>query len=289
MSALFPHVYLNGEWVAADEARISVLDRGFLFGDGVYEVIPVYQGVAFRIEEHLQRLQRSLDAIQIANPLPLSRWLELVCQLIEENGKGDQSVYLQVTRGVMEKREHIYSQGLTPTTLLMSQPTHFPEQDPQTSGIKAITLDDIRWEYCQIKSTTLLANVMLKQQAHDYQASEAILIRDGKAIEGSASNLFIVSDGIIMTPPQSNRLLGGITRDLVLELSREHKLLYRECDIPEALLHEADEVWITSSNREVAPVTTLNQHAVGRGKPGPVWQTMIGLYHDCKQQLLESA
>lgn len=287
MSGLLSFVYISGAWVSAAKASIPVLDRGFLFGDGVYEVIPVYNGQAFRLSEHLQRLQASLDAIKIDNPHSDEQWSQLIAELIEKNGYGDQKLYLQVTRGVMSFRDHVYDESLAPTVVMFSQAaTYTPAKDQP--GIKAITLDDIRWQFCNIKATTLLPNVMLKQQASQVAAEEAILIRDGKALEGSASNLFIVRDEIIMTPPKSNLLLAGITRDLVIELAREHKLPYRECDIPEDDLHDADEIWVTSSSREIAAVTTLNQHLVGKGKPGPIWQQMSQLFQQSKQALLES-
>jgi len=280
--------YLNGEFLPIEEARISVLDRGFLFGDGVYEVIPAYGGRLFRLGPHLDRLQRSLDAIRIRNPLDREQWQQVLERLLEENRAeagpdNDQSVYLQVTRGVAPRRDHPFPTAVEPTVYATSSPIAPPDPAIAEKGISAITLDDIRWQYCHIKAITLLPNVLLRQQAVDAGVGEAILVRDGKAMEGSASNLFVVKDGVILTPPVSNQLLPGITRDLVLELARQHGMPAREQDIPEPLLKDADEVWVTSSTREIVPVTELDGKAVGDGKPGPVWQKMIGHYRDYKE------
>ena len=280
--------YLNGEFLPIGEARISVLDRGFLFGDGVYEVIPAYGGRLFRLGPHLDRLQRSLDAIRIRNPLDRDQWQQVLERLLEENRAeagpdNDQSVYLQVTRGVADKRDHPFPEGVEPTVYATSSPIRPPDPAIADKGISAVTLDDIRWQHCHIKAITLLPNVLLRQQAVDAGVGEAILLRDGKAMEGSASNLFVVKDGVILTPPVSNRLLPGITRDLVLELARRHGMTAREQDIPESLLKEADEVWVTSSTREIVPVTELDGTPVGDGKPGPVWKEMIGHYRDYKE------
>lgn len=280
-------VYLNGEYKPLNEACVPVLDRGFLFGDGVYEVIPVYSGKPFRVEQHLDRLQHSLDAIRLRNPMTREQWIGVIDGLIRRNtGDGDAAVYLQITRGVMEKRDHGFNGSLEPTVLLTCQPMNYPLQQSDTAGGRAITLEDSRWQDCHIKSTNLLPNVLLRQQALDAGADEAILIRDGRAIEGSASNLFIVKDEVIKTPPRQRCMLGGITRDLILELCNENHLLAREIDISEDELHDADEIWMTSSTREILPITTLNQHKVGKGLTGPVWAEVIRLYQDYKQQVM---
>ncbi|MGB5337936.1 MAG: aminotransferase class IV, partial [Gammaproteobacteria bacterium] len=211
--------YLNGTFLPLDEASISVLDRGFLFGDGVYEVIPVYAGRLFRLSHHLQRLDDSLEAVRIGNPLAQASWSELLDELITRNHGGDQNIYLQVTRGVAARRDHAFPADTRPTVFAMSTPGDPPVDIPSVTGIKAVTLPDIRWELCNIKAITLLPNVMLRQQAVDADTAEAILTRDGFATEGAASNLFIVSNGLLLTPPKSPALLPGITRDLVLELA----------------------------------------------------------------------
>lgn len=280
-------VYLNGAYVAAAEACISILDRGFMFGDGVYEVIPVYTGKVFRHVEHLERLQRSLDAVEINCPLTPQQWSDIFQQLMDNNtGQGDASIYLQVTRGVMEKRDHGYSRDMQPTILVMCRPIEYPLQDKSTKGVKAITLEDNRWADCFIKSVNLLPNALLRQQAVDQGAAEAILIRDGIAIEGSASNLFIVRNDVIRTPPKSRYMLGGITRELILELCHTNKILVQEKNITEDELHDADEIWMTSSTREIMPVTTLNQHKVGKGVPGAKWRQVIDLYQDYKKTVM---
>ena len=282
-------VYLNGKFIPADEASVSVLDRGFMFGDGVYEVIPVYSGKAFAVQEHLDRLQRSLDAVEIKNPLNIDKWKEVIDQLIDKNtAKQDAMIYLQLTRGVMQKRDHVFSRDMQPTILIMCQPQSYPSQDKNTTGIKVITRDDNRWADCYIKSINLLPNVLLKQDAADHDAVESILIRDGLVIEGSASNLFIVKDDEIRTPPISRHMLGGITREVILKICSDEKIVAREIVVTEDDLHDADEVWITSSTKEIVPVTILNQHKVGNGLPGPKWLQLIELYQQFKQTVMRS-
>ncbi len=281
-------VYLNGEFLPQDEAKISILDRGFLFGDGVYEVIPAYKGVCLRTNEHLDRLQKSLDGLSITIDLSHQQFIEIFQTLIDANGKGDQNVYLQITRGTMQQRLHSWDDSMSPNILIMSTPVLNAIQPLDNKGSKAITLDDIRWNYCHLKTTNLLPNVLLRQQAVAKDAVEAILIKDGFAIEGAASNLFIVKDDVILTPPKSNKLLGGITRDLILELCKTHKMLYREINITEDELHDADEIWITASTKEIEPITTLNFHAVGKGKPGPMWLKVIGFYQQYKNQIIKA-
>lgn len=278
-------VFLNGDMLPIENAKVSVLDRGFLLGDGVYEVIPAYGGKLFRLQQHLDRLQNSLDAVSIPNPYNTKDWQALLQKLIDEKGTGDQSVYLQVTRGVAAKRDHTFSNDITPTVFAMSNPITTLPEDIIENGAAAITLDDIRWKRCDIKAITLLANVMLKQEAHDAGAAEAILIKDGSALEGAASNLFIVKDSVIITQPKSPQLLPGITRDLVLELAAKNNLAFEERDIKEQELQSADEVWLTSSTKEILPVTKLNDSPVNNGKPGPVWKKISNLYHQYKVEL----
>jgi D-alanine transaminase len=275
-----PVAYLNGAFLPLEQAQVSVLDRGFLFGDGVYEVIPVYGGRLFRLAHHLRRLRNSLDGVRIHNPLGDDEWTELLNTLVERNDGGDQAVYLKVTRGADVKRDHAFPAGIKPTVFAMSTPQPGPRDLGTETGISAITLPDIRWKLCNIKAITLLPNVLLRQQAVDAGSAEAILINDGLAIEGAASNLFIVKNGVVITPPNSNALLPGITRDLVLELAAGNTIPCREAAITEAGLCDADEIWLTSSTREISPVVTLNGQSVGDGIPGPVWQHMSRLYQD---------
>ena len=282
-----PTVYLNGHFLPQEDACIPVTDRGFLFGDGVYEVIPAYGGRLFRLPHHLQRLQNSLDGIRLKNPMTDAEWERMLNQLLEHNrdaagDTNDQAVYLHVTRGSAAKRDHGFPETVTPTVYAISNP--IPAADPaiKAQGLSAITLQDFRWQHCDIKAVTLLANVLLRQQAIDAGAAEAILIRDGYAIEGSASNLFVVLDGVITTPPKDKQLLPGITRDLVLELAELHKLPWKETTIQVSELEQAEEIWMTSSTREIIPITQLNGHNVGNGKPGAIWTTITCHFRDYK-------
>jgi D-alanine transaminase len=277
------NVYLNGRFLPLAQAQISVMDRGFLFGDSIYEVIPAYSGRLFRLPHHLQRLNNSLQSIRMKNPMGDDEWTSMLEQLVAQNPGQDQSVYLQLTRGVAEQRDHTIPEGIAATVFAMASPMHDPE--PAVAGVSAITLDDIRWRLCNIKATTLLANVLLKQQAKDAEAVESVLIRDGHALEGAASNLFIVSAEELITPPKSNYLLPGITRDLVLELAARNGLPHAERAITEAQLRAADEVWLTSSTKEIMPVTRLDQAPVGAGTPGPVYRRMSALYSEYKERI----
>lgn len=272
-------VYLNGEWLPREEARVSVFDRGFLFADGVYEVIPVYRGRPFHLAAHLKRLNYSLVAIGLENPLEEIKWLEAVEKLIAENGAGDMSIYLQVSRGVSSlPRDHAFPEDFTPTVFMATQPLAALTDDPGKTGIKAILKDDIRWARCDIKSVSLLGNVMLRQAAVAGGAQEALLMRDGSVTEGAASNVFIVQSGEILTPPEGPGILSGITRNIVLSLAREASISLRETCIPVTLLKQVDEVWISSSTKGVAPVTQIDDRPVGDGRPGPIWRQIQGLY-----------
>jgi len=273
-------VFLNGEFLPAAEAKVSVLDRGFLFGDGVYEVIPVYGGRPFRLEAHLLRLDQSLTEIRLANPLTHRRWEDVLTDLITRNGAGDQSLYLQVTRGVAA-REHAFPRHALPTVFAMSQPLLPPEPAAQ-AGVKAITVEDIRWARCHVKAITLLPNVLLHQQALDSGAAEAILVREGEISEGAASNVFMVTRGHVVTPPKSHLLLPGITRDVVVELCTEAGIPCSESKITVDALRRADEVWLTSSNKEIVPVTYVDGLPVGNGRPGPLWAQVSDLYRAYK-------
>jgi len=274
-------VYLNGDFLDADQAQVSVFDRGFLLGDGVYEVIPVYAGVCFQLAGHLERLQVSLDGVRMDNPYTVERWQAVIEQLVEKNGGGDQSVYLQVTRGVAP-RDHVFPKNTIPTAFVMSNPLHPVPEKYKTEGIAAITLPDIRWQNCNIKAITLLPNSLLKQQAQDRGAQEALLIRDGYLTEGAASNAYAVIDGTIYTAPKDEKVLPGITRDVVLELATNNNIPLIEQAVTESQLQQADEIWVSSSTKEVLPITTLNDQKVGTGLPGTVWLKMDALYQDFK-------
>jgi D-alanine transaminase len=281
-------VYLNGEYLPLDKACVPVLDRGFIFGDGVYEVIPVYAGKAFRLQHHLQRLKNSMQAVRITNPHTDEEWSAIINEVVTRNNNGDQSIYLQITRGVAH-RDHRFPGDATPTVFVMSNLFDPVPKQQLENGVNAITLDDIRWQYCSIKSIALLPNILLRQQAVEQGAAEAILLRNGEVTEGAASNVFIVKDGIIITPPKTDCLLPGITRDLVVEQAHEHGLTVNEANIKQTELETADEIWLTSSTKEILPVTKLNGQPVGTGKPGTIWQQMYAHYQAYKQTLRQPA
>lgn len=281
-------VYLNGDFMDAEQARISPLDRGFLFADGVYEVIPAFNGVLFRLEEHLRRLARSLAEIRITDPYDSAQWRRLCEEMVARNGGGHLSLYLQITRGAAARREHTFPDPpVPPTVFISSSPLSVPEADQaaRTEGVAAITLDDIRWARCDIKSVSLLPNLLLRQRALESGAQEAILLRDGFVTEGAASNVFIVRDGRVCTPPLSHCILGGVTRDLIIELCREQGLPVIEAEVSEPALHDADEIWISSSTKGPVPVTELNGRQVGDGRPGATWKTVARHYIEFKRRL----
>jgi D-alanine transaminase len=282
-------VYLNGQFLPMAEARVPVMDRGFLFGDSVYEVIPVYGGHLFRLDHHLDRLNNSLAAIEMANPVSREAWQALLGRLVGQRPGEDQSVYLQVTRGPAEKRDHAIPPVVSPTVFAMTNPLLPIDPAVAEQGIAAITLPDLRWLRCDIKATTLLANVLARQRAKEHGALEAILLRDGLALEGAASNLFVVKGGVLVTPPKSENVLPGITRDLVLELAEANGIPHAEADIPAGDLAVADEIWLTSSTREVMPVTRLDGRPVAGGRPGVTWRRMNALYQAYKARVRQGA
>jgi len=281
-------VYLNGEFLPLSEAKVPVLDRGFIFGDGVYEVIPAYNRQLFRIDEHLQRLQNSLTAVRIPNPYSGQEWKQVFNKLLEKNPAEDSSIYLQVTRGVA-KRDHAFPANVTPTVFAMASPLLTTDEKAFNQGVAAITLDDTRWQNCNIKAITLLPNILLRQTAIDEGAAEAILIRDGEVTEGAASNVFIVSAGVIKTPPKGARLLPGITRDLIVELARMQQLPIQEVNFSKAELLAAEEIWISSSTKEIMPVVKLNEKPVANGQPGPLTRKLFGIFQEYKQLLKANA
>lgn len=277
--------YFNGHYRPLAEVRISPLDRGFLFGDGVYEVIPAYAGRLFHLPAHLQRLQSSLDGIRLHNPHSTDEWSVLLTELVQKNRGGDQALYLQVTRGADRSRDHGFPQGVPPTVFAMCAPLAPLPAELLQHGAHAITLEDIRWRRCDIKTTALLGNVLLRQAAVDAHCNEAVLVRDGYATEGTASSLFIVQDGVILTPPKSQDLLPSITRDVILQLAHQQHMPYREARILAAQVRSAEEIWFASSTREVYAVTQLDGQAVGDGRPGALWRRMYDLFQQHKRQL----
>jgi D-alanine transaminase len=284
MAAPLPIVHLDGRFLPLAEAHLSPLDRGFLFGDGVYEVIPAYAGRLFHLPGHLQRLQNSLDGIRLKNPLSDTQWTGLLQELVAENGGGDQAVYLQVSRGADVGRDHTFPAKAPATVFAMSSPLAPLSDELKTQGAKVITLQDIRWQRCDIKCTALLGNVLLRQQAAEAGCHEGILLRNGHATEGTASGLFIVEDGVLVTPPDSSELLPSITRDVVLMLAARIHMPVRRDPIPVSALGRAQEIWLVSSTREVYAVTRVDGRPVQDGKPGKLWQRMYALFQEHKAE-----
>jgi D-alanine transaminase len=284
--------FLNGQFMPLADAKISVLDRGFVFGDGVYELIPVYSRQPFRLDNHLRRLQGSLDGIRLANPHEANVWRELILHLIGLQDFADQSVYIQITRGTpgvgQAPRDHAFPEGVTPTVFMFAQPlvTATPEQ--KASGVCAITVVDNRWLRCNIKAISLLANILLRQQAVDVGCVETVMLRQGWLTEGAASNIFVVKNGVLMAPPPSNLMLTGITYDVVLELAAAHGIPHEVRAISEDEVRSADELWMTSSTKEIMPIVTLDGIAVGAGVPGPMARQMDDLYQTFKHQVMRA-
>ena len=280
--------YLNGEFLPLDQARVSVLDRGFIFGDGVYEVIPVYSRRPFRLPEHLQRLQRSLNATRLGNPMTDGEWTRLIHDLVAHHAGEDQSVYLQVTRGVA-KRDHAFPQEGKPTVFMMSSPLVTPARELIDQGVPCITATDYRWLKCDVKSVSLLANCLLRQSAADAGATEVVLFRDGCLTEASASNVFVVRNGKLLAPPKNHLILPGITYDVVLELAAASGITVELRAIPEQEVRSADEIWVTSSSKEVLAVTTLDGKPVGNGRPGPLFRTVHQAFQEFKRKVMRHA
>ncbi|MEM9102994.1 MAG: D-amino-acid transaminase [Pseudomonadota bacterium] len=278
-------VFLNGHFLKEHEAKVSVFDRGFLFGDGVYEVIPVFNGKLFRFEEHIARLHRSLKAIDIQLDWKVNRWATLLNELIEKNAISQCSIYLQVTRGVQQQRDHVYDQEIVPT--IMAMVSSLPKNNAKAfkEGISVITHEDIRWKRCDIKSISLLGNVMMRQVANQQGMTEAIVLKDGRATEGSMSNLFIVQNGKVITPQKNAELLGGVTRDLIVELLLHHQQPIEERDITLTELKNADEIWLSSSTKEIRAVVELDGKMIGEGKPGEMFRQTLELYLSYKNNL----
>lgn len=278
-------VYLNGEFLPPDQARVSVFDRGFIFGDGVYEVIPVFGGRLFRLPHHLSRLEASLGAIRLRNPHTPPEWHNIFTRLLAA-GSSDQSIYLQVTRGVAP-RDHAFPPDITPTVFAYAQPLKYSPPEQLAQGVAAVTAADIRWQRCDIKAIALLANALLRQQAIDQGAVEAILVRDGVVTEGAASNIFVIKNGRLATPPKGPFILPGITRDLVVEIARAKDIPCDELPVKIETLISADEVWLTSSTKEILPITRIDGKPVGDGKPGPMHARMFALYKEYKQAFIK--
>jgi D-alanine transaminase len=287
-------IYLNGVFMPVEEARIPVLDRGFIFGDGVYEVIPVYSRRPFRIEEHLRRLQHSLDGIRLPNPHTPAEWEALIGELIARNDGEDQSLYLHITRGAA-RRDHAFPvPPPAPTVFMMSNPLTTPPAGLLESGIACITVPDNRWLRCDIKSIALLPNVLLRQMAVDAGCAEAVLIRQDPATgaqfltEGAASNIFAVKNGILLAPPKDHLMLPGITYDVVLELAAANGIPHEVRRVMKDEVFDADELLLTSSTKEVLAITRLDGNPVGNGRPGVLFARLHGLYQDFKRDVMRA-
>jgi D-alanine transaminase len=283
MSTPLPWCHLNGQLLALTEARVSPLDRSFLFGDGVYEVIPVYDGKLFRSNAHLERLQRSATAIQLKNPYDSHRWTTLLSELVTRNGGGDQYVYLQISRGAELGRNHAPLPAIAPTVFAYCSPWPIVAERTLIKGLACITAEDTRWARCDIKSVALLPNILLRQLAVDADAAETILLRNGALMEASASTVHVVRGGVLLTPPNSSRILPGTTRTVVEELADQLGIIRRVTQISEAELRSADEIWLAAATREVQPVTSLDGLPIGTGFPGPVWRRVYDAFQTLKR------
>jgi D-alanine transaminase len=280
VSGPLPVCYLNGAYLPLAEARVSPLDRAFLFGDAVYEVVPVYGSRPFRLRAHLERLNRSLREIRMSSALADMEWAQVCQQLIDRNGAGDAYLYLQVTRGAEFGRNHVWPEGLKPTVFgycssLEPLPAMLLE-----SGVSAVTAEDIRWARRDIKSTALLGNILLKKLAADAGAYETVMLERGELTEGSSTTVHVIEDGVILTPPNGRRILPGTTREVVAELAERTKIRSETTPISEARLRSADEIWLAFATRGVLPVTTLDRKPVGNGRPGALFQRMHTAFHD---------
>lgn len=279
-------VYFNGRWVAPEQAQVSVFDRGFLFGDGVYEVIPAFANQLFGLDAHLDRLSRSLDQIAVRDPLTRAEWQAIIERLVADCPASDVSVYIQVSRGTAPKRDHAYpNPAVAPTVLASASPLSPVSESLRREGARAITVPDLRWSRCDIKSVNLLPNIMARQQAVAVGASEAILVRDGLALEGAASNLFAVIDDELLTAPLGPHILGGVTRQFLLDMVRQQaQIPVLEVPIPFDRLFDATEIFVTSSTRDLLPITTLNDRPVGVGRIGPVWTALNHGFQQLKRE-----
>ena len=281
--------YVDGAFLPLAEARVSPMDRGFLFGDGAYEVIPVYSRRAFRLDEHVARLGNTLAAMRLANPHGADEWKAIILEIVARNPWDDQSVYLQVTRGADTKRNHAFpGPEVKPTVFLMSEPLVTPSAEQLATGIAAVSAADIRWLRCDLKTVSMLANCLLRQHAIDHGCMETVLFRDSFLTEGAASSIFVCKDGVLLVPPKSHLMLPGVTYDVVLELARSHGKKHEVREVLEAEVRSADELWMTSSTKEVLPITSLDGRAVGDGKPGPMGRQMYAWYQDFKNTVMRN-
>jgi D-alanine transaminase len=277
-----PLVYLNGALTPLSEAKIPVLDRGFIFGDGIYEVIPIYQGRMFRAEQHMARLERSLAAIRIANPHTRGQWMELIGRVVTAHDAHDQMAYLQVTRGVAKRAHAFPKEAVTPTVFIMTNPLVLPSAEVRAKGVACVSMEDTRWLRCEIKSVSLLGNVLAAQHAADNDATEAIQFRDGFLTEASSSNVWVVKEGMLMGPPKDNLILEGIRYGLIEELCAARHIPFAARRISRAEVLAADEVLLSSATKEILPVARIDGQPIGNGEPGPVYRQLYAAYQAAK-------
>ena len=281
MNDAAPIVYLNGSFVPLPDARVSVLDRGFIFGDGVYELVPVYAREPFRLPHHLARLQRSLDGIGLPNPHTNGEWEAILRDLVARQPFADQGVYFQVTRGAA-KRDHTFPQGVPPTVFMMSNPLASPTREQVERGVAVVTAEDNRWHRCDLKTISLLGNVLMRQFAAERGAVETVMFRDGFLTEASASNVLVVIGGTIVVPPKDNLILPGITYDAAVEFAGEAGVPVVTRPVPKEEALHADEMWLTSSTKEVLAVTTVDGKPFAGGTPGPVFRRIWDVFQKRK-------
>ena len=280
-------IYLNGRYMPVEQAQVSVLDRGFIFGDGVYEVIPVYSRKPFRLAEHLRRLQHSLDGIKLPNPHSDSEWTQIVEHIIEQNAGEDQYLYLHITRGVAERDHAFPKPPVAPTVFVLSKVLKTPPPELLQQGVSCISATDNRWLRCDIKAISLLPNVLLRQMAVEAGCAETIMFReDAFLTEGAASNIFVIKNGTLLAPPKDHLMLPGITYDVVLEIAAAHHIPCEIRRINKAEVFAADELLLTSSTKEVLAITHLDGQPIGSGKPGAMYQRLFGLYQDYKREVM---
>jgi D-alanine transaminase len=280
-----PICYLNGEYLPFEAARVSPFDRGFLFGDGAYEVMPVYAGRPFRLAAHTARLTRSLAAIRMEDPHTSDEWRGIIASLLEKNGSQDQSLYWQVTRGAERGRNQAPLPKLPRTVFMFSTPLALPTEEVRERGVACITTLDTRWARCDIKSTALLANILLRELAVEANAAETIMLRDGNLTEASSSAVHVIINGELRSPEQSSQILPATTRSVVEELAAHVGIAHRAMPVSEAQLRAADEIWISSALREILAVTFLDGAPVGAGRPGPIWRRLYNELQHYKHEL----
>ena len=284
--------YLNGDFSTLSNAKVSVLDRGFIFGDGIYEVLPAYAGRLFRFAQHMARLDRSLAELRIANPLTHAQWREIAHKLIADYARaasvkainGNQLIYIQITRGVA-LRDHAMLAGLRPTVFVMVSPLNLPSPEQRERGVACVTADDFRWEKAHIKSTSLLGAVFARQISADAGALETVMFRGGQLSEAAASNVWIVKDGTVMGPPKDNLVLEGIRYGLIEEICRAAGIGFELRRISRAEVLAADELLLSSATKEILPVTVLDGQPVGSGRPGPVYARLYAAYRQATEEL----